>query len=148
MLGEQSNHIRPMFIVAAAAVGIAGIVFGVVEHRAPTEHWSIEAIRSEYTRIRLPSGSRPLGQLDTLVKYGVTAVSGRYGMSNANINVLTHYRAELTVNGWSYLGDFLAGGHSGASYCKKKVLARVELLSAGEYAFSMSWGDVSERQCP
>ena len=67
-----------MFTVAAAAVGIAGIVFAVVHHREPTEHWSIDAIRSEYEKISLPSGSRPLGQLDTLVKYGVSAISGRY----------------------------------------------------------------------
>ena len=151
LLEDQSNRVRPPFLVAIALLVVAVIVLTVVNRPMPQEHWSAEAIRSEYQEIKLPGGARAVGELDLLVKYGVTSVSGRYDAPNADANVLQHYRAELAGNGWRYVGDFHSGEHWGESYCKRKLLARVELFNAqgrGPYAFSMSWGDVSERQCP
>jgi hypothetical protein len=149
LLEDRSNRIRPLLVVAIALLVGAVIVFTIVNRPKPHGQWSVEAIQSEYREISLPEGTRALGGLDVLAKYGVTAVSGRYEAPNTG--VLQHYRAELVGHGWTYVGDFHAGQHWGESYCKAKLLARVELFNAkgnGPYAFSMSWGDVSEQQCP
>jgi hypothetical protein len=151
ILSEQSNRIRPLFVAMIALVVITVIVLTIVNRPTPTEHWSVSAIRSEYQKIGVPPGSTVAGDMDVLTKYGVNAVGRRYSTSNQAASLLQHYRSELTQNGWSYLGDFHSGEHWGESYCKRKLLARIELFTAqgpGEYAFSMSWGDVSEGQCP
>jgi hypothetical protein len=151
ILEDQSNRARPLIVVAVALLVITVIVLTIVNRPQPTEHWSAEAIRSEYQKIRQPAGVNAVGAPDVVSKYGVNAVSARYDASKTDVSVLPHYRTELTGNGWNYLGDFHAGEHWGESYCKGKLLARVELFDAqgrGGYAFSMSWGEVSERQCP
>lgn len=148
---DQSHRVRPLFVAVIALVVITVIVLTIANRARPTEHWSVSAIRSEYQKIGVPSDSAALGDLDVLTKYGVNAVGRRYSTRNQAANLLRHYRSELTRNGWSYLGDFHSGEHWGESYCKRKLLARVELFTPqgpGEYAFSMSWGDVSEGQCP
>src|SRR5271154_5052027 len=115
---DQRKRIRPVFVVLAAATGIAVTVYTVANHHERTGHWSTEAIRVEYERIKLPDGSRALGPIDTREKYGVTAISGRY--EAPHVDVLPYYRSELTANGWSYLRDFYSGNHRGESLCKKK----------------------------
>ena len=147
---DQRSQIRPPFLVAIALLIGAVFVFTASRFK-PKGQWSTEAIRSEYGKIKPPEGARTLGDLSVLVKYGVTSVSSRYEVLDTDIDVLQHYRAELTSNGWSYVDDFHAGEHWGESYCKRKLLANVELFNAhgkGPYALSMSWGDVSARQCP
>jgi hypothetical protein len=87
-------------------------------------------------------------------KYGVTSVSGRYAASERDEEILKHYRNALTNEGWRLQTSVRGGGdHFGESYCKSKLLATVELLNSGpptarEYAFSISWGEISERKCP
>lgn len=86
-------------------------------------------------------------------KYGVTSVSGRYAANTPDDAILKHYRTALQDGGWRFVSPLRGPGHVGESYCKNKLLATVELLNAGqasarEYAFSVSWGEISEKKCP
>lgn len=89
-----------------------------------------------------------------LQKYGVTSMNGRYSANERDEAILGHYRNALINEGWQLLTTFRGGDdHFGESFCKSKLLATIELLNAGpptarEYAFSISWGEISERKCP
>jgi hypothetical protein len=145
-LTEQQRRIRPVFIALAVATGIAVTVYTMTHHRERTGHWSTKSIRVEYERIRPPTGSHALGSVDTLEKYGATTISGRY--ETPDIDALPYYQSELVASGWSYLRDLQGGGHWGKSFCKDKLLASVEMLNPRQYAFSISWNEISENACP
>lgn len=142
---------RPFFMVLVILVVVGVSVWSFLDRHPYSGNWPLNAIRTEFESVVPPKDARPAGPVEVLVKYGVTAVSSRYTSQEANAALLEHYRAQLLGHGWSYLGDFSNGRNRGESYCKRKLLARVALFGTSaprSYAFSRSWGDVSERQCP
>jgi hypothetical protein len=122
----------------------------------PARHWSLDEIRSEFSTVKTPGSARPTEEVSVVKKYGVTSVSGRYAANGPDEEILSHYRTALRSDGWQLVSTVRTvngGGHFGDSYCKNKLLATVEILNAGPaaargYAFSISWGEISEKKCP
>jgi hypothetical protein len=122
----------------------------------PARHWSLDEIRSEFSNVKTPGSARPTEEVRVVKKYGATSVSGRYAANGPDEEILSHYRTALQSDGWQFVSTVRTVngvGHFGESYCKNKLLATVELLNAGPatargYAFSISWGEISEKKCP
>ena len=119
----------------------------------PARRWSLDEVRAEFSKVKAPESARPIESTHLLKKYGTTTVSGRYAANESDEEVLKHYRTALLNNGWQFRSNVRFGDHFGESYCKTKLLATVELLNAGppgarEYAFSVNWGEISEKKCP
>jgi hypothetical protein len=119
----------------------------------PARRWSLDEVQAEFSKVKAPESARPTENTRLLKKYGATTVSGRYAANESDEEILTHYRTALLNDGWQFRSKVSFGDHFGESYCKAKLLAAVELLNAGppgarEYAFSISWGEISEKKCP
>jgi hypothetical protein len=146
----------PTWYRSAIVIGIAGLTllaFASCARIDPARRWSIDEIRSEFSKVKGPESARPIEGEHSLKKYGVSSVSRRYSANAADEEILKHYRTALIGGGWQFANSLRRGDQFGESYCKSKLLASVELLNAGppsarEYEFSISWSEISEKKCP
>jgi hypothetical protein len=144
---------RPRLTAVTSFVSLAFFACVSCTRSDPARHWSLDEIRSEFAKVKIPESAHPIQEASALNKYGATSVSGRYAANESDEEILKHYRTALVNDGWLFVTTVKGGDHSGESYCKNKLLATLELLNAGppaarEYAFSISWGEISEKKCP
>ncbi len=148
---SRKTSLSLWFIVAIIATG--ALVFWVTRDngmpKGPQPPLSL--LISEYAMIKPPVGSTPQTAIEERTKVGSDLVSARYTLTESSDAARAYYRNELSRNGWRYRRMLGAIDRWVDVYCKGSLQGSVELLSnsppASVLAFSVSWNEISVREC-
>jgi hypothetical protein len=112
---------------------------------------SFAELTEAFTRIEPPASSTLREGPDKSIKTGSEMMTARYELTESDDAARTHYRDNLSQNGWRYRRTLGSVPNWVDVYCKGPFQGSVELVRSRSptsiIALSISWNEISVHEC-